>query len=194
MCTNVLILQSFQQKLWERLPDHLELDLGCGKGRFTLALAQRYPNHTVIGVDRQLGRLRKLLSKANRRNVSNITAVYAQLWTFVAFYLPDACADRIHILCPDPWPKKKHAPHRTISSEFVGMLGCKLKAGGILHLATDNVPYRERMERIMQATSEFVPAPHGIDDIRDLKTDFELRFERDGIHVWHAAWQKKGRT
>ncbi|OVE82775.1 tRNA (guanosine(46)-N7)-methyltransferase TrmB [bacterium M21] len=179
-----------EYKQWAPTADGpLELDLGCGKGSFLTQLAQRYPDRTIIGVDVMIGRLRKVLNKAKCHGLDNIQVVRCAAWPLVACHLPDNCLDRIHVLCPDPWPKKRHRKNRLLTSEFIGRLATKLKPGGILHLGTDNVPYFEFMLEAIADLAMYEKAPEGLTDIADIKTDFEARFAEEGIPVQHRAWR-----
>ncbi len=168
----------------------VELDLGCGRGGFLLDLAARYPERLVLGADVMLGRLRKVRNKARLRHLTNIGLLRANAWDLVGYLLPDGCLARVHLLCPDPWPKARHRAHRLVSSEFLGRLGAKLIPGGVLHLATDDAPYFADMQAAIAGLAGYVPAPAGIADVSDLQTDFERVFAREGKAVAHRAWQK----
>ncbi|HCN07753.1 MAG TPA: hypothetical protein DIT01_07445, partial [Lentisphaeria bacterium] len=86
--------------------DAIELDLGCGKGGYLLELARRFPDRLIIGADVMLGRLRKIKRKAERRGLDNVMLLRVEAWSLLPL-LPDGVLDRIHILCPDPWPKAR---------------------------------------------------------------------------------------
>ncbi|MCF7791264.1 MAG: methyltransferase domain-containing protein [Victivallales bacterium] len=167
-----------------------ELDLGCGKGSFTSNLAQKYPDRNIIAVDVMIGRLRKLVKRNNRLNIKNIFPVRAEAKHFIFRCLPDKSIDRIHILCPDPWPKERHKEHRLISSEFIYRACLKLKDNGILHFATDDTQYCSSAISIINRIGLFSPCRDSIKDIKDIKTDFEIRWTELGCNVHHAAFKK----
>ena len=108
----------------------IELDMGCGKGRFTTELAKRYPEALVMGADIKLDRLRKVNSKAARAGCDNLETLHCLGWELFGFQLPDHSIDRVHILCPDPWPKDRHRRNRMLSSEFMHRVTRKIKKGG----------------------------------------------------------------
>ena len=81
---------------------HVELDMGCGAGSFTVALAAKYPEYEVIAADVMLGRLRKVVKKAERAGLDNVSVLRVEARSLIAMMLPDSSIDRIHILCPDP--------------------------------------------------------------------------------------------
>ncbi len=168
----------------------VELDLGCGEGSFAVLLAERFPERLVLAADVMLGRLRKLCRKMTRRGVVNITPLRGEAWQLVGGLLPDASIDRLHILCPDPWPKDRHRWHRLVSSEFVGQLGRTVKPGGVLHVATDDVPYFTDAVRVIELSGLFGRDDSQISDLAGLASDFERRFQTEGITVNHAAWRR----
>ena len=102
-------------------PDNLEveLDLGCGKGSFTTELAKRHPERIILAADVLSGRLRKLVKRNQREGVENMRVLKAEARMLVARLLPDGALKRIHILCPDPWPKDRHSGNRLLSSDFM---------------------------------------------------------------------------
>ncbi len=176
--------------VWECPRDQaVELDLGCGKGSFLVALAKRYPQRWLVGADVMLGRLRRAARKCREAGVGNAELLRVEAWPLAAYHLPDACLERVHVLCPDPWPKRRHEANRLLSSEFLGRLATKLKPGGILHVATDDAEYLQFVFEAIRELSFYVEDAGGIDDIRDLKTDFERDFDARGIEVRHAAWR-----
>ena len=95
----------------------------------------------------------------------------------------------MHVLCPDPWPKAKHRANRLLSAEFLGRLSAKIKPGGYLHLATDNEAYWELMCQNISHVPVYAADDGAIDDVRDIKTDFERGYEEMGITVPHRAWK-----
>lgn len=171
-----------------------ELDLGCGKGRFTLDLAARYPERTVLGADVMLGRLRKVARKAANRNLDNVELLRAANLELLAFQLPPASVRRAHLLCPDPWPKERHRDKRLVTTDFLCRLRRVLVPGGVLHLATDHEPYFVDWQRMLAALPFFVRDDAAIDDVADLKTDFELLWLKQGKPVPHMAFRYQPET
>ncbi|HRR06502.1 MAG TPA: hypothetical protein P5105_04390 [Victivallales bacterium] len=166
----------------------MEIDLGCGDGSFSVALAKKNPQKTIIAVDILGGRLKKLEKKAI--TLPNILVFKSESLFFLQIMLPDYSADIIHLLCPDPWPKEKHRYHRILSSEFSGILSRKLKKNGIFHFSSDYEPYIEIAERIFSLNTNFEKI--GIPEtISGLKTDFEIQWLSQGKNVKHLCWKTK---
>ena len=171
--------------------DAAELDLGCGSGSFAAALAARYPEKRVIAADVMIGRLRKAVAKAERLNLDNIAILRVEARSLIARMLPDRSLDRIHLLCPDPWPKEKHRSHRLITSDVMTHFARILKSGGVFHFSTDNAEYLEIADHAVNASGLFAPSDTAlIADVADIKTGFELLWESEGKTVTHRAWRK----
>ncbi len=184
------ILNSELRKI--EFPDNqlLEFDLGCGKGTFSTELAIKYPDRIIASTDVLIGRLRKLSKRNKRLGLNNCRFLRCEVWHLINQCINDESVYRFHILCPDPWPKDKHSSYRLISSEFVARLALKLQKGGIFHFSTDDTPYFKSALNILEKASFFKRNDSLIDDVRDIKTDFEKKWNEMGLNVNHAAWQK----
>ncbi|MBN1863673.1 MAG: methyltransferase domain-containing protein [Victivallales bacterium] len=169
----------------------VELDIGCGKGGFATALAQRYPNSVVIAADVMLGRLRKLSKAVVSRKLDNMKVLRVEATHLTGYILPDNTVDRVHLMCPDPWPKKRHKDNRLLNSQFTGSLGRILKPGGVFHLSSDSKEYFDSALKVVSACGLFSPEDSSlIDDIKSLTSDFERRWHSAGLDVRHAAWKR----
>jgi len=167
----------------------VELDMGCGKGRFTLALAERYPERLILGSDVMIGRLRRLDAKVSRRGLDNVRLLRAESLTLAAFQLSPQSIDRLHLLCPDPWPKRHHRVRRLVCTDFLCRLPRILKPGAVLHLSTDHEPYYADWLDLFGRLPHFHPEPEAIADVSDLKTDFELQWNAAGKLVRHLCFR-----
>ncbi len=166
----------------------VELDLGCGSGGFTVRLAESKPEALVFGAVVMLGRLRKVEKLGRRTGVSNLELLRVEARHLISLIAPDSYFDRIHILCPDPWPKHKHKGNRLMSSDFMMQLNRVLKKDGILHFATDDPNYMESTRRNLETSALFEYAPQEVlDDVKDFKTDFEKEWLAIGRTVPHIA-------
>ena len=165
----------------------VELDMGCGKGGFTLALAARYPQRLVLGNDVMIGRLAAIDRKRERLGLQNLQLLRAESLQLVSFQLPVHSVDRVHLLCPDPWPKKNHVGHRLVCMDFLCRLPRILKPGAILHMSTDYAPYFEVWLDMLAKCPWLEDCPDGAADISDLKTDFERQWLALGCPVRHLT-------
>ena len=172
----------------------IELDLGCGTGGFTLALARRYPERLILGAEVQLGRLRRLQNVVRQGHFRNVELMLVNNLELIGFMLPDASVRRLHLLCPDPWPKARHRAKRLATSAFFTQVARVLEPGGVLHLATDHVPYHEAQQAVVEGLPFFRAAPEAIADLADLETDFERKWKAAGKPVPHLAYVRLAET
>lgn len=166
----------------------IELDMGCGKGGFLLALAQRYPERLVVGTDVMLGRLRKVASRVKRQHIENIRLWRANNRELVEYQLPDSCINRLHILCPDPWPKARHRDRRLLNSDFLNRLPRIMADGGLIHIASDDDVYLELVRKNLSTVKGLgLDSLDAIGDILDIETEFEKQWKAAGKTVEHLA-------
>ena len=158
---------------WYARPERpLEIDLGCGKGRFLLARAAKCPEINFLGIDRMLRRIRKVDNRARRLDLANVRLMRVEAYYAVAYLIPPAAVDVYYVFFPDPWPKARHESHRLFNPLFLDALHRTLASGGIAHVATDHLPYFEQLSGVFAADARFAPvAPYVPPE--DEQTDFE---------------------
>jgi tRNA (guanine-N7-)-methyltransferase len=166
----------------------LELELGSGDGSFLVELAGTRPEHNFIGVERLLGRIRKLDRKGRHAELSNLRGVRIESSYFLRYLLPAHSATALHIYFPDPWPKRKHRRHRLINADFPALAQTALIPLGTVYLRTDDPDYFNQMREVFDASPLFqaVPTPASL---AALLTDFERDFVARGVKTLHAAYQ-----
>jgi tRNA (guanine-N7-)-methyltransferase len=128
----------------------LEIDVGCHKGRFLVEMAQRFPFTNFLGVERQRERVLKAQKKITLEGLHNAEIFHGDAREVLSC-LPDACADCVHVLFPDPWPKRRHKNRRMVDQGFLLEVARLLKTRGRLRLVTDDPEYARAME--LHATS-----------------------------------------
>jgi tRNA (guanine-N7-)-methyltransferase len=166
----------------------LEVELGSGDGSFLVEYARRHAGHNFIGLERLLGRLRKLDRKGRRAGLTNLRGVRIESSYFLEYLLPPHSAAALHIYFPDPWPKRKHRRHRLINERFPMLARQALAPGGTVYLRTDDENYFEQMVAVFAADPAFrlVETP---DELTALLTDFEKDFQARGIRTLRAAYR-----
>ena len=168
----------------------VELDLGCGKGSFSTQLAQKNPESFIMSADIMIGRLRKLIKRNEREGLDNFEILRVEARHLLGFMIGDNTLDRLHILCPDPWPKGRHSHNRLVCSNFVAHIHRVLKPNGVFHFATDDIPYLEQATGLFEKAGLFTIDNSRLDDVREIKTDFEKRWNEEGKVVHHIAYIK----
>lgn len=154
----------------------LELDLGCGKGRFILARAAAHPDINYLGIERQLIRVRKIDRKINQRRLTNVRLFRIEGTYAMRYLMPADAFQTVYIFHPDPWPKKRHAAHRILGADFIDDLHRVLKPGGLLHFSTDHLPYFYQVVDLLEADERFAEAAPFV-PAADQETDFERIFK-----------------
>lgn len=128
----------------------LVIEIGFGNGGHLLWLARKNPESVVFGIEMYMVGVIKVLRQAARDGLSNVY-VSSDDARSVMSKVSDDSANKIYVLFPDPWPKKKHNKRRLLKIDFIKVLISKLVSGGTLTLATDwedyGVEIREDLER-----------------------------------------------
>ncbi|MDB4502026.1 tRNA (guanosine(46)-N7)-methyltransferase TrmB [Akkermansiaceae bacterium] len=158
----------------------LEIDLGCGDGKFTFEMAEHHPDRNFLAVERLLGRVRKVCRGAETRRLDNVRVLRLESLYTLEWLLPESCVDRLHLLCPDPWPKAKHHRRRLFQKPFLDALVRVLKPGGELLFKTDHDEYFEWSEEHLTEYSGLERLEWPDDAFFYPKTDFQLQWEAEG--------------
>jgi tRNA (guanine-N7-)-methyltransferase len=166
----------------------LEIEIGCGNGRFLAVQAAKHPTTHYIGIERMLGRVRKLNRKAERLPARNLHAL--RLEAFYTFYylLPEHRLQTVYVFFPDPWPKRRHHRNRLFSPLFLDVLWMRLKEGGIIQIATDHQEYGAEIRKVFEMSSRFKEVT-ALTRTEEDQTDFELLFLKQGLPIVACAYQ-----
>jgi tRNA (guanine-N7-)-methyltransferase len=170
-------------------PQPLEVELGCGDASFLAEYARQNPATNFLGVERLLGRVKKVERKGRRLGLTNICGVRIESSYFLEYLLPPHCAAALHIYFPDPWPKKKHRKFRLINERFPTLARQALQPGGIVYLRTDDLDYFQQMTEVFAADKNFKPVETPA-ALAAVVTDFERDFNAQGIPTNRAAYQR----
>ena len=169
----------------------LELDVGCGDGRFLMEMAAQFPERNFLGTERLLGRVRKVCRKAHRRELANLKVLRLESGYALECLLPAAAFDRVHLLFPDPWPKKRHHGRRMVQSTNLPHFARVLKPGGEFLFKTDHPEYFEDgMEAIRGAS--FFERLEWDEEAFYPQTDFEDLWIGEGKAIHRARFKKVG--
>ncbi|MFC4993294.1 tRNA (guanosine(46)-N7)-methyltransferase TrmB [Rubritalea tangerina] len=168
----------------------LEIDLGCGDGSFLIAMAKQFPDRNFLGVERLLGRVKKVCRKAHNEGLSNCKVLRLESKYVIEWLFPENSIDRLHLLCPDPWPKARHHKNRLVQQGFLQALYKALKPGGEFCFKTDHPEYFEWVAEQMQKFKKFEQLDWPEDAFFYPKTDFQIQWEAEGKVVERARFRK----
>lgn len=172
----------------------LTVEIGFGMGDSLLEMARSQPEQNFLGIEVHRAGVGKLLHGIHQNELGNLKIVCHDAVEVLRHSLETESIDRILILFPDPWHKKKHHKRRLIQPDFVKLLLSKLKPDGRLHLATDWEPYAERMLEVLEAESGLKNTNGKGQFWQDPDrppTKFEARGKRLGHGVWDLLYQKQ---
>lgn len=166
-------------------PIHIEI--GTGKGRFIIQMAQHNPNINYIGIEKYSSVLLRALEKRNEVELANLFFI-----RFDAVYLTDIFAadeiDKIYLNFSDPWPKDRHAKRRLSSKEFLKRYEQCMKKEGEVIFKTDNRPLFDfSLEEVKLAGWELKEVTFDLHNSEyiagNIMTEYEEKFVAEGVPI-----------
>lgn len=177
--------------------DHpLVLEIGCGKGEYTVGLGQIYPDKNFIGLDIKGARMWKGAKIAQEQGMTNVAFVRTYAEVLESVFAPEEIAE-IWITFPDPQMAK--ARKRLTGSRFLNLYKKMLKSNGVIHLKTDS-PYLYAYTSELIKTNrlkEFIRTDDlyacGMDDkILGIKTFYEQQWLARGKKIKYIQFTLEG--
>lgn len=169
------------------------LELGCGKGEYTISLAERFPERNFIGIDIKGARLWKGAKYATENAMPNVAFLRTRIEFIESLFAPGEVSE-IWITFADPQEKK--ARKRLTSPGFLNRYARFLAPGGIVHLKTDSRLLHFYTEELCKQNSMTILASdddiygHGVaDEILSIKTFYESSFLAKGIPITYLAFR-----
>ena len=166
----------------------LEVDLGCGDGTFLVALAERFPERNFLGIERLLGRVRSACGKAARSGLRNVRILRVETSYAVEYLFPPRSVEVVHLLFPDPWPKKRHHRRRLVTEGFLAAVHRVLVPDGRFRIATDQEDYFQSIRQLI-SPAFFVEEDAKRADGFPLTT-FERHFRASGSPIYRLELRK----
>ncbi|MGL4597678.1 MAG: tRNA (guanosine(46)-N7)-methyltransferase TrmB [Bacteroidia bacterium] len=172
------------------------LELGCGKGEYTVGLARRFPNQNFIGLDIKGSRMFIGARQAIRENLTNAAFMRTRI-DFVNALFGKHEVDEIWITFPDPQLEKPRK--RLTSPSFLKRYVRLLKPGGIIHLKTDSIDLHDYTRKMLIAEGhETLVCSNDIyNELKDnevlmnIQTGYETRFLGEGKKITYIAFRMK---
>ena len=176
--------------------DHpIVLELGCGRGEYTVGLAQKYPDKNFIGVDIKGARMWAGSKQAVQQGLTNAAFLRTNIEFITSFFAKDE-VDEIWITFCDPQMKK--ATKRLTSTWFMQRYQQIVKPGGLIHLKTDSpflYTYTTEMLRlnpypVLANTDDLYGNPSdAFSDARSLRTHYEQQWLDRGMTIKYIEWK-----
>ena len=173
------------------------LEIGFGTGELLATLAAANPQVDYLGIEVHRSGVGRLLLQVEQANLKNVRVLCHDAVEVLKSGIPDEALAEVMIFFPDPWHKKRHHKRRLIDAPLIATVARKLRAGGVLRLATDWQPYAERMLEVGNANADLVSL--SADGTYVPRPAFRppTRFERRGAKLGHGGWdlayEKRGR-
>jgi tRNA (guanine-N7-)-methyltransferase len=166
------------------------LELGCGRGEYTVGLAQHFPNKNFIGIDVKGARLWVGSRLATAHQLTNVAFLRAHIAQLDQFFVPGEVAE-LYLPFPDPHPRDSDAKRRLTSPRFLAVYRSLLQPGGTVHLKTDNEALFGYTLTVLQSQSDvhdlvyttdlyqsaWLAAHHGI------QTRYEQTYLSQGVKI-----------
>lgn len=136
LAIDIAALKDGSAVLFPASPVEIMLEIGFGGGEHLAAMAKMHPEIGYFGVEPFLNGVAKLLAAIEADGLANIRVLRGDARDVLAV-LPDASLDRVYLLYPDPWPKRRQRKRRIVDMEFLAEVARVLKPSGELRFATD---------------------------------------------------------
>ena len=179
------------------------LELGCGRGEYTVGLAARYPNKNYIGIDIKGARMWAGAKQAELAGMKNVAFLRTNIEMLTHFFAPNEVAE-IWITFPDPQMKK--ATKRLTSTYFMQRYAQLLQANGLIHLKTDSpflYTYTQAMVKenrypLLVDTADLYNTDQisgignlesDIEEARALQTHYEHQWLDRGLTIKYICWE-----
>ncbi|MBE5828716.1 MAG: tRNA (guanosine(46)-N7)-methyltransferase TrmB [Butyrivibrio sp.] len=176
-------------------PVHVEI--GMGKGRFLMDMAQLHPDINYVGIEKYSSVLLRALQKQEQLLLPNIIFIRMDAEDITEVFAPGE-VDRIYLNFSDPWPKDRHAKRRLPSRQFLERYDKILVPDGVVEFKTDN------KDLFMFALDEVEPAGWTLDAVTydlhhdekmmvgNVMTEYEERFSQAGNPIYKYIISRKG--
>lgn len=172
----------------------LEVEIGCGKGKFLVARACENPHIRFLGIDKAGRFLKRGILRGQKRGLENLEFVKGDIRIMLHTTIMPESVEIFHIYFPDPWPKRRHRDRRLLQRDFLALLHSRLKKGGLIEVATDDRDYfdaiknsashnslvwKEMRESVNERLMEAI-----------LPTNYEMKYKVEGRPIYYLELQK----
>lgn len=165
------------------------LEIGCGRGEYTIGLAEKFPHKNFVGIDIKGSRIYHGLKYATENELNNVGFLRSQVLLLERFFEKGE-VDEIWLTFPDPRPLEGDEKRRLFSPRFLKLYQQFLKNGGVLNLKTDNFDLftyahelsKELKLKVNAATDDLYESEY-LGFCHDIKTAYERRYLSEGVKI-----------
>lgn len=170
------------------------LELGCGKGEYTLGMAKKYPSKNFLGIDIKGARMWKGAREALEMNIVNAGFLRTRIEMIDSFFAKSEI-DELWVTFPDPQIKKRRNKKRLTGARFLNSYRKCLVPGGLVHLKTDSAELYEYTNNLLSynnitadiSTSDLYSSSLP-DELLSIKTHYELLFLNEGKKITYTRF------
>lgn len=178
----------------------ITLELGCGKGEYTVSLAGNHPDRNFIGMDIKGARLWKGCKMVREAGLKNVAFIRSRI-EYLNFFFDSNEVDEIWLTFPDPQHNSNRIRRRLTSPQFLERYRPVLKPGAVIHLKTDNSNLYHYTLRVIEENGHKL-LYHSDDiymtgepyDATAIQTFYEAIFRKDGIPIKYIEFSLKNET
>jgi len=175
--------------------EHVEIEVGPGKGAFLLAAAEARPDTFMLGIEAASAYAKHSAERLKKAGRDNSVLLVDNAKVYLKEQCGDASLDRLHVYFPDPWPKRRHAKHRFVQPHTVDLLCRLLRPGGGISLRTDAPAYAYQMLAVLNAAELLVNEAgprHFAETPREpFQTPYEIKFREQGLPIYYLEYRKR---
>ena len=169
----------------------VEIEIGCGRGRFLLEASRQHPEINYVGVERALKYVQHAKERLLKKNATGVCLIWSDAAYLVDRYIGEGTVNAYHVYFPDPWPKKRHRKRRLFRNKvwLGGLIRTLNSSRGRIHVATDYAEYFDEIHNCLTHTPPLAYLPPDSLEIGHIPTSFEIKYRAEGRKIYRAVYQ-----